>query len=285
MTNRREFIKQTSIGIASILALRSEIFAADPKMKFIIPAYFSDAELWKRMIAGCQKDDIVILNPNNGPFIPWQANDEKGEKIDAKIKNYQDQIKNAIDQKIIIAGYVHSYWQINSKTHPQKRQFCGIKEEIDTYKNIYGIKDIFFDEFSLDIGESDKDPIKTLAYYKEFCDYVHQQGGITILNPGSVISEKFAAIAKKIVVFENSFENYKVNEKDEKAEKDSWSWTLEAKREQIAHLVYSANDKKQMKLAIDKAKTRNVGYLYINDTDSWSKLPNYWKEEVTEIRS
>ena len=135
MTNRREFIKQTSIGIASILALRSEVFAADSKLKFIIPAYFSASEhsdLWKRMIDSCQKDDIIILNPNSGPNT--NVNDD-----------YKKFVTQAKSKGIVIAGYVHTH---NNYSKPNQRKRCldSLKTEIEAYQTMYGVKDIFFDE-------------------------------------------------------------------------------------------------------------------------------------------
>jgi hypothetical protein len=279
MTNRRKFIKQTSIGIASILALRSEIFAVNPKMNFIIPAYFNaldHSDLWTQMIDGCQNGDIIIINPHDGPFVDF------GDNPDGNIKSYKEQINKAVAKGIVIAGYVHTNWLWESAEYRRKREVCGIWEEIKNYQKIYGVKNIFFDELELEKNESPENPTITWSYYKELCDYVHKEKGITILNPGIVLKyAKFAEITDKIVVFESDFGSY------DSAKDNSWSWTLKVSRQKIAHLVHSTNEG-QLKMALEKARKRNVGYLYVTDFNKenniWGGLPSYWKNEITEIR-
>ncbi len=231
------------------------------KRHLFVPAYFnaSDTKLWNDLLQNLNEGDYIIFNPNNGP----------ANSVDSEFKKI---VANASKKGIIVLGYV---WTLNKDN--SKRDKTSIESDIEKYQSFYDIKDIFFDEFNVAPDTLEQ----TLDYYTKLCDFVHERGGRTTLNPGAVINESFAKITDKIVVFEDTYASYK------KKKTEEFGWSLQPEySEKIVHLIHT-NKKSDFTKAINKSKGLKVNYVYFtNDREPnpWDTLPPYWIKEIEEVR-
>ena len=146
------------------------------KKVLILPLYFYNLKKWKT-VENISNDEIVIINPSNGP----------GYKID---KNYKNLIKN-LSNKVPI-GYIPSNYS--------KRDFNEIKKEIDEWISLYSdIKGFFIDE----VGKNN------YGYYKKIYEYIKSKGHyFVVLNPGTKVNYNYFNIADIVVVYEGRNSNF-----------------------------------------------------------------------------
>jgi hypothetical protein len=217
--------------------------------KLSIPAYFYPGSLWTQMnTAGGSKIYHAIMNPNSGP----------GTSVNSA---YVTAVANARAAGIRVMGYTYTQYGA--------RAASVVKADIDSYKNWYGVTDIFFDEAANDAGH--------LAYYQDLANYTHANGGQVMLNPGTVPDQGYAAFSDILLVFENSYANY--------VGASFASWISSYPPAKFAHYVYGTNSS-QATQALQLSKQRNAGLVYITDdvlTNPWDTLPSYWSTELTGL--
>jgi hypothetical protein len=144
-----------------------------------------------------------------------------------------------------------------------------IKADIDSYKNWYGVTDIFFDEASNASGQ--------IPYYQDLANYVHANGGQVMLNPGTVPDQGYAAFSDILLVFESSFSSY--------LSASFPSWMSSYPPGKFAHYVYGTSSS-QVAQALSLSKQRYAGLVYITDdvlTNPWDTLPSYWSTELAGL--
>jgi len=149
------------------------------KRGLIIPAYFYNESLWERVVYA-PIDEIVIINPANGP---GSSKDENYEKFISDL--------TAHDKRPV--GYVYTKWG--------DRDIDLVKDDIDTWIEFYPqIEGFFLDEAA---SGADK-----LGYYENIYDYIKSQGKFfVVLNPGTMPISAYFDISDNIVVYEGEAKN------------------------------------------------------------------------------
>ena len=148
--------------------------ATQDNRQIMIPLYFYDINKWDTVAQ--YQNEIVIINPNNGP----------GNSIDTNYENLITKLSNNNDLPI---GYVYTKWG--------NRDINEVKADIDKWISFYNIKGFFVDEAATDTAN--------LEYYQELRDYIKSKGNYYIvLNPGTMPNEGYFDIADNIIVFEDS---------------------------------------------------------------------------------
>ncbi len=216
--------------------------------KMFIPAYFYPGTLWTQAISSASKIFGMIMNPNSGP----------GTSVNSTYVNTVNSAKNA---GIKVYGYVHTSYGARAAT--------DVKAEIDMYKSWYNVTDIFFDETPTSATY--------LTYYQDISNYVHQNGGKVVLNPGTTPDERYLGFADIIMNFENTASVYQT------ATFPSWINNYPASR--FVHLVYDTPDS-SLSSVLTLSQSRNAGYVYItNDIlpNPWDTLPSYMSTEINAL--
>jgi len=144
--------------------------------KIIIPQYFYDFDLWKKVI-DADIGGYVIINPSNGP----------GESTDSA---YLNEIHDLIRSGKTPVGYVYTKWS--------DRSIDEVKEDIDTWLKLYPeIKGFFIDECS--------NSVEKFPYYEELKNYIKAKGDYKIvLNPGTQAPAVYYSISDTVVSFEGA---------------------------------------------------------------------------------
>jgi len=159
-----------------ILSNKNIIFSN--KKVLILPLYFYDMDKWNKII-NINNDEIVIINPLNGP----------GE---AKDNNYKNLINSLVKNKKVPIGYIF--------TNYGKKDINDIKNQINRWINLYPkIKGFFFDEVKNG----------NFNYYKEIYDFIKNKGNfLVVLNVGTKPDKNYFNIADIVVVYEGKDKEY-----------------------------------------------------------------------------
>jgi len=216
----------------------------------IIPAYFApnaSGTPWFSAIKAIPGVGTVIANPANGP----------GTAVDP---NYQNVIENARATGIAVYGYVD--------TNRTADSLASVEANINTWKKLYNVTDIFFDNVATGIVEE--------AYYQTLSTYVHQQtpGSQTILNVGAVPDQSYMNAGDIIVTYDGDYNSY------QDTSFPSWVGNYSASR--FYNIIYNVPDQAIMENVLDEAQANNVSYVYAtntNATDAFSTLPPYLSAE------
>jgi Spherulation-specific family 4 len=219
----------------------------------IVPAYSypNPTTFWDNAITAANPVQFVIADPANGP----------GRTRDAR---YVTVIARAQAAGIRVMGYVDTAYGLRSAS--------SIKTDITTWRTMYGLTDIFFDQ-TASSGSY-------LAYYRDIANFVHATpGAITMLNPGVNVDEGYMQVADILNIFEGSRTMY--------ASFAPAGWVASYPRNRFSHLIYSVSDAASMTTVLNLSATRGAGYVYITSDgmpNPWDVLPPYWAAEVAQIR-
>jgi hypothetical protein len=219
----------------------------------IIPAYSypNPPTFWDNSIAGANPVQFMIADPASGP----------GRTRDA---NYTSVIARARAAGIRVMGYVD--------TDYARRSQSSMRADITTWKTLYNVTDIFFDQTASSPA--------SLAYYQAIADVVHATpGALTMLNPGINVDERYLQMADILNIFEGSSADYA-----------AWApaaWVANYPAKRFSHLIYGVPDAASMTTVLNQALTRQAGYVYITSDvlpNPWDVLPPYWTTEIAQIR-
>lgn len=216
--------------------------------KLFIPAYFAPGSLWTTADNNASKIFGMIMNPASGPGTSASS-------------SYVSAVNTAKSAGMRVYGYVHTSYGTRSS--------ATVKAEIDDYKNWYGVTDIFLDEAAADTAN--------LAYYQDVDGYIHQNGGLVTLNPGTTPAEQYMSVADSIVNFEGTASSY------QSASFPSWIANYPASR--FVHLVYAASSS-SLSSILSLSSSRHAGYLYVTDDvapNPWDTLPTYLTSELSGL--
>jgi hypothetical protein len=219
----------------------------------IVPAYSypNPPAFWDNSIAAANPVQFMIADPANGP----------GKSKDS---NYVAVIGRARAAGIRVMGYVDTAYG--------KRSANAVKTDITTWRTMYGLTDIFFDQSAS--GAS------SLTYYRDIANAVHASpGAITMLNPGVNVDEGYMQFADILNIFEGSRNDY--------AGFAPASWVSTYPSSRFSHLIYGVPDAAGMTTVLNQSITRGAGYVYITSDslpNPWDALPPYWTTEVAQIR-
>lgn len=145
--------------------------------------------------------------------------------------------------------------------------------QIDAWKTLYGINDIFFDQTPS--GAADLPYIKLLTNYVRASSTI--AGAVTLLNPGTMCDEGYAALADILCVFEGTEATY--------ATYTPSSWNANYPANRFLHLVYNAATRASLTADIAQAVTQGAGYVDVVDTAVWFALSALWSDQTTYLRS
>jgi Spherulation-specific family 4 len=218
----------------------------------IVPGYFypSPTTLWDSASSTSGAVSYIVANPANGP----------GTALDGA---YASAIARAQAAGVRVMGYVHtSYGQ---------RSLTAVKADIATWKQFYGVTDIFFDEAS--------DSSQYLSYYQGLADVVHATPGAkTMFNPGTNVDQGYMAMADIVNIFEGTASDL--------ARFSPASWVASYPKSRFSYLVYGVTSSSSMTTLLTQTAAMHAGYVYItNDIlpNPWDTLPSYWTTEVSQV--
>jgi len=223
-------------------------------MKSVIPAYIYPGSAWNAFMtaASAAKTHSIIVNPNNGP----------GTAVDANYKTY---IAKAQAAGVKVLGYVATTWGARSSSL--------VKADIDKWYSWYKADGIFFDEGAV---ASTK-----VSYYQDITNYVKSKStkNFVMINPGMYYqTSAYVPIADSHMVWENAYSAY--------SSFTMPSWVRNYPASKFCHVVHSTSAS-QMTNAINLAKQRNVGYLFVTDdvmVNPYDKMPSYWTTFVSALK-
>ena len=233
--------------------------------KLMVPAYFEPGEAtdgwnggaWAEL-AAAPEVGIIIFNPYNGPGSPAQVSVYRSAILAAR----------AAGKKVM--GYV--------PTDHAGRDFGAVKADIDNYFAWYTdgsgqpiIDGIFVDEAVMTAPEEDPTTwLSDYAYYYQVYGAIkaHGAGQVAVLNPGTRADHTITDVADVVINYESDAAGF-----------DSWSppsWQVDVAPERSAALVYGAGGVAEMQQAVRRAKSLNMGWVYVTpDTGAnpWDTLP------------
>ena len=211
-------------------AVLSTAAQTTPCQSLAIPAYFYPGSLWTQATNAAPKVKLMVMNPASG----------SGTSSDP---NYVTAVSQARAAGIKVVGYVY--------THYGARPAAEVKQEITNYKTWYQVDGIFFDE------AADDDTPALLNYYQDLANFTRQTSNQkVILNPGTFPAEAYLTIADIVLTFEGKYKTY--------AAAQPPSWVAHYPPNRFWNIIYGANIGQTYR-ALDLAKQRNVGYVYITN--------------------
>lgn len=201
------------------------------------------AQEWDKLINfQTNKEMLVIINPDNGP----------GNQKD---DNFSEKIKILKNKGFKVIGYVY--------TNYGSRDLNQVYKDIDSWFSFYpDINGIFLDEV-VD---------KNQTYYSKIADYIKSKNNLllTVGNPGTEVNLSYLSIFDRLIVFENSYNNF-IN------------YNLKYKYSDInpskvCILIYAVLDTTSFEKAKSKGLSNNIGCQYLtdkNNTDLYFKISSF----------
>ncbi|MDE2026328.1 MAG: hypothetical protein KGJ07_07575, partial [Patescibacteria group bacterium] len=205
----------------------------------IVPLYSYPGTMWDKLIQVKEAHPpipiIAIINPDNGPGI--------------KDTNYVTGVQKLQSAGITVLGYVYT----------QHVDVTEIRNDINEYKNWYGVNGIFFDAMSNTRGNE--------TFYKQLTGYAKSMGlNFTVGNPGADTLPTYIGTVDNIVIHDNS---------GLPSDLQLGGWHENFTKSNFSSISYGVSDINQTYVA-DAAKY--VKYLYVTNLtlpNPFNALPNY----------
>ncbi len=216
-----------------------------------IPAYFYPGALWTQARNNAPKIKIMVMNPNSGSGTSSNP-------------DYVTAVSQARAAGIKVVGYVYTSYG--------NRPAATVKQEITNYKTWYSVDGIFFDETAT------ADTPVLLNYYQDLANFTRQTPNQKVIfNPGTFPAEAYMNIADIIATSEGKYKAYSILQNP--------AWINNYQPNRFWHIIYGANIWQTYR-AIELAKQRNAGYIYItNDrfTNPYDTLPLYLTQILAKL--
>lgn len=217
--------------------------------KLAVPSYFLPGALWDTALAASPTVRYLILNPASGP----------GTVPDAA---YASTVRQAQAKSVSVLGYVDTAYG--------RRASALVEDEIDLYRDWYGVDGIFLDQVS--------GAVRDLSYYRAIASRVRQQAGAVLsLNSGTYPDQSYAKLADVLVTFEGNDGEYQRLQIPQ--------WAANYPGERFWHLIY-ATPPQNLAAVLGLARARGVGNVYVTDGElenPWDRLPSYWPLETEAV--
>jgi serine/threonine protein kinase len=229
------------------------------RLRLLVPAYIypADAGLdqWGQIIdSPAAAATVAIINPDSGP----------GKVSDP---NYARILERARRRGVTMIGYVSTMWAA--------RPLHEVKGEVDRWVYLYpGIQGIFFDQQASSADD--------VGYYVALYEYARKARGLSLVvtNPGTVCAEDYLARPATdlvcLVELPKDLGAYR-----------RLAWTERYPVERFAALLYDVGPPREMEGYLLEMRENRIGYCFITDAklpNPWSRLPNYWEEEVRAVQ-
>jgi hypothetical protein len=219
------------------------------------PSWYAPASYqWPQVAAAAVLCPLtVIVNPNSGPGGPPNADYVQG------LRHLRTQ-----DKRIRLLGYVATGYGLRARQE--------VLADVATYTRhwrVHGVSGVFLDETPNTAAMVD--------YYARLCQAIPATLRPVVLNPGTRTEAGYAALGVN-VVFEGSYVNWLHYEPD--------AWVLDGDAGRHAALVYACPDATEMRRAVNLARRRNIGQVYVTDDampNPWDVLPSYWRDEAAYV--
>ena len=211
-----------------------------------LPAYgYPGTGVWEHLSA-LQAGALVIMDPADGP----------GRSIDPR---YSAAVSTATRHGLCVLGYV--------TTDYGRRSAAEMKEEVERYREWYGVSGIFLDQAPASISSS--------AAIAHAVSHIRASGLTLAINPGQPdIDPHDAAIADHVVNFEGPHSSYRRCRFPD--------WVRDVASTKFWHLIYEVRDARTMREVAAMASRAHAGVVYITDAtmpNPWERLPEYWLQE------
>jgi Spherulation-specific family 4 len=203
-----------------------------------VPAYFSDDANWTKIKLQAGGITYAVMNPDSGPGV-------------ASDPTWVTRLANIGLTNPSIVGYVDTSYAA--------RPLTNVQADISKYMQWYGVKSIFLDQTPFGC--------LTASYYSAIAATVHANGGIVIMNPGTLPLGCMIDIGDVIVSFENSLPYYLTSTATNPAGYAP---------QKFWHLIYAVPANRQREIE-ELARQRGAGYVYVTADD----LPNPWSRVET----
>jgi hypothetical protein len=148
-----------------------------------------------------------------------------------------------------------------------------VESEINDAISWYGTPSIMLDEVPTSCSN--------LSYYQTLYNYIHSQGGISVLDPGTVTSTSscYMPSADVLEMFTGSQSSFQT------ATFPSWLTGYPASRFGAA---VSAGTSSGVATDVSDAAAKNIGNIYVDDEaepPTYATLPSFWSSEVADIKA
>jgi hypothetical protein len=189
---------------------------------------------------------VAIINPNNGP----------GSSRDA---NYVSGIQELHNAGVVVLGYDATGYASNSAS--------SVKSLMNTWKSLYTIDGIFFDEMANWSGPE--------SYYSDLTSYAKSLGyTMTVGNPGTDTIPSYIGTVDNLMIYENP---------GLPALSALQGWHTSYDKSNFSMIAFGVNSLSQSFIT---SASSNVGYLYItNDVlpNPYDTVPSYFATEVADL--
>lgn len=234
------------VALAALPASFGATARIAPRM--LVPAYFDPpGRLWKKALTAPDRT-ILIVNPDNGP----------GSSIDPAYRRLISQARAAGHELI---GYVY--------TSGGARAVSVVERDINRWRRLYGVGDIFFDEVAA--------TTKQLPYYRAVTSYARAHGSrIMVLNPGTVPAQGYFGLGATVVTFEDTYAVYRHTHFP--------AWLRREPAGAQANIVYAVPDASDARASLAAMHARGVGVGYVTNAgggNPYSSLPPYYDSETS----
>jgi Spherulation-specific family 4 len=259
-------------------------------LRIAVPAYIFSDDLrgWEAIIERAEVTPIVVINPRNGPDVfhgtrcdSYSPPDEPGTGPDLSSRriddpefvtnlffndpplipsqaNYQATLQLQFIRRvealksagIEVYGYVWSNTNGADPSCPRGPGIIGL--EIDRYRQVYGISNVFFDD------ASNQCPAAARTAHT---DVAKAKGAKIILNPGSIAGTCLAAESDVVVNFEGSPNQYAAQALALNA--NALALRQADPSGKIWHILHSATDG-DVEQIVNQAESA-ADYLYVTD--------------------
>jgi hypothetical protein len=220
-----------------------------------IPAYaypYPNDPNWRQILDAAPSVSLIVADPADGP----------GTRPDP---NYTSAIARAREQDISVLGYVTSSYGA--------RPNAEVQADVERWYTWYEVDGIFVDLVSTSTQE--------LADCQALFTNVKQRtggAGLLILNPGTQTLEAYMRVCDILVNSESSWPTYR-----DRYAAPAWIDRYAAHR--FWHLVHDCPTERDMHKALQLARTRNAGWIYVTDwtgDNAYERLPagRYWAGEL-----
>jgi hypothetical protein len=210
----------------------------------IVPGYFDPVatSLWEETAGSGTGVRMVIVNPNSGV----------GSRYNAV---WSEVVAMSRASGFTVLAYV--------QTDYGSRPAVEVIQEIDQYRAWYGITDFFLDEAAT--------AYEAVETYRQVARYIHDGGGLTVLNFGWMPHPAYMQFTDIAGVFESTFAGYR-----DDYDRPEWFYSYPAER--FLHIVHST-PATSWETAMQLSRERNAGYVWITDDDTvsyYKSLPSFW---------
>ncbi|WP_448583245.1 spherulation-specific family 4 protein [Thermocrinis sp.] len=195
---------------------------------------------WEKLYQlNTDKKVFVVVNVSNGP----------GNEKD---QNFENAITTLKSKGYSVLGYINTKYG--------EKDLNLVKSEADRWLEFYGDK---IDGFFIDEVYNTLD---RYSYYEQISNYLRSKSKLIVLNPGTNIPLEYFQLADKIVVFENSADEFL---------RYTYNNYRAVEPERVCTIVYNLTSREEAQRIKTKSLENNSECLYLSEDNTYFKLSPY----------